>query len=116
MARMICPRCNQEIDKHEAGYETDVCVRTVVFDDPQPYHDIEVVDEVLLNKWASRVKYYSTDITAAWQVEERIAELGLDYDYGVALARMLPPIAYKIAHASPLDRCKAALKACTVDK
>lgn len=63
--------------------------------------------------------YYSSDISAAWEVEEVIAGMGhpeicrymrtlaevtghkLDYLLG----------AFKIAHASPSDRCKAALLA-----
>lgn len=66
-----------------------------------------------------RFPHYSTDIAAAYQVEEHIAVLGLQEAYMTALWDLAGQetnyddakgrFAYK--HASPLNICKAALKA-----
>lgn len=53
------------------------------------------------------VPRYSTDISAAWEVESTIPE-----EKQRLYAMMLTNIAgtgFNLAHASPLDRCKAAL-------
>lgn len=64
---------------------------------------------------------YSTDIGAAWLIGERMKEIGLNALYATNIATHVHGF-YKthdwgsdfwfyIAHASPLQRCKAALKA-----
>ena len=66
--------------------------------------------------------YYSTDIAAAWLVEERIKELGLIEEYCMQLNRianntwdwrdgMKNALLWQLIHATPEDRCRAALKA-----
>ena len=64
---------------------------------------------------------YSTDISAAWQMEDRIAELGLIEEYcfqlnSIANAHLdrdyfRQPQRWQLIHATPEDRCRAALKA-----
>jgi hypothetical protein len=63
---------------------------------------------------------YSTDIAAAWLVEERIAELGLIDEYCIELNAIAnahwddgkrQPQRWQLIHATPEDRCRAALKA-----
>jgi len=71
--------------------------------------------------WAMSVAPYSTDITAAWQVEEKIEELKLKTRYVQALLSGMLVMDIEInsdeetwwllAHASPLDRSRAAIKA-----
>lgn len=67
--------------------------------------------------------YYSIDIAAAFQVEDRIAELGLQRQYIIALrgetrAQMIAAACgyeWKLVHASPEQRCRAALE-CVKEK
>ena len=64
---------------------------------------------------------YSTDISAAWLVEERIAELGLIEEYCFQLNAIAnihldrdyyrQPQRWQLIHATPEDRCLAALAA-----
>ena len=59
---------------------------------------------------------YSTDIAAAWDVEEEIQRRGLYAEYGEAMSVMLdsPFVSasyYDFLHASPELRCRAALAA-----
>ena len=61
---------------------------------------------------------YSTDIAAAYQVEERIEELGLWRKYCWELIKIVSAKAsdemlqtWYLIHATPEDRCRAALKA-----
>lgn len=60
---------------------------------------------------------YSSDIRLAFQVEERIAELELQGEYELALAEVVtdgkPNMAHvwDYVHASPEQRCRAALEA-----
>lgn len=64
----------------------------------------------------------STDIAAAWEVEERIAELRIATEYGLALKELCKvserdvPMVFDLAHASPLLRCWAALNAVSAGK
>ena len=59
----------------------------------------------------------STSISAAWLVEERIAELGLIDEYCWEIIKLAstkkgdPPQQWNLIHATPEDRCRAALKA-----
>ncbi len=65
------------------------------------------------------VPEYSTNISVAWEVEERIQLLGLSDEYGFQLylvteaGEMVDGIhninTFKMAHSSPEQRCKAAL-------
>jgi hypothetical protein len=66
----------------------------------------------------------STDIATAWQVEERIAELGLIDEYCLHLNAIAnahweggerQPQRWQLVHALPEDRCRAALKAVEVE-
>ena len=58
------------------------------------------------------VPSYSTSIAAAWLVEERIKELGLEPEYSEALLDLTDASEhFELIHASPEDRCLAALKA-----
>lgn len=63
----------------------------------------------------------SEDISAAWQVEERIEELGITQRYAECLGAVCRVYLLRkdewldmwlLAHATPLQRCRAALKAC----
>ena len=64
---------------------------------------------------------YSRDIAAAYQMEERIAELGLIEEYCFQLNAIAnehkdrdycrQPQRWQLIHATPEDRCRAALKA-----
>ena len=65
--------------------------------------------------------FYSTDIAAAYTMEERIAELGLIEEYCFQLNAIAnehkdrdycrQPQRWQLIHATPEDRCRAALKA-----
>lgn len=57
---------------------------------------------------------YSSDIAAAWQVEEKIARTGLHEVYGQAVFDALDTNIFTVSyfdllHASPEIRCRAAL-------
>lgn len=60
---------------------------------------------------------WSTNISAAWKVDEKIRELGLDEVWGNRISRIIfmdnerPSGTFDIAHASAEQRCKAALLA-----
>jgi hypothetical protein len=61
-------------------------------------------------------KPYSTDITAAWEVEEEINKRNLRVAYCQALQMVIRSqkdyvTTFDYVHASPADRCKAALLA-----
>ena len=67
---------------------------------------------------------FSTDIAAAYQMEERIAELGLIEKYCSCLASIVwphqshpapLPLTWYVIHATPEDRCRAALMAVEKD-
>ena len=61
--------------------------------------------------------HYSRDISAAYQMEERIKELGLEEKYINRLIRLLGISApyldqlFILVHATPEDRCRAAVLA-----
>ena len=59
---------------------------------------------------------YPGDIRAAWAVEEQIARRGFHREYGNILFKSLRDVggdgvAFRVAHATPEQRCRAALKA-----
>jgi len=69
-------------------------------------------------RWPVGVPAYSSDVAAAKQVEDRIAELGLEHEYAGALLEQtgntqyqssLPVIVWAIVRATPEERCRAAL-------
>jgi hypothetical protein len=79
-------------------------------DVPKPYKD---------GAWSSpTVPHYSSDISAAMLVEDRIKELGLEAEYARALCEQVNGVGminnyaemFAIAHASAEDRCRAGLK------
>lgn len=70
----------------------------------------------------SRVPRYSTDIAAAWEMEEEVQRQGLGTEYGMELmALVVTPetetgrkpftFVFDTAHAAPEMRCRAALAA-----
>ena len=77
--------------------------------------DEEVSTEVMgLRLLRYAVRYYSTDIAAAWDMEEEIQRRGLYAKYGEAMSVLLdsPFVTasfYDFLHASPELRCRAAL-------
>ena len=88
--------------------------------------DAKVAERVMGNRpaWGLEVLPYSTDISEAYQMEERIAELGLIEEYCIHLNKISnanldelrymihrPPLCWQLLHATPEDRCLAALKA-----
>lgn len=68
---------------------------------------------------------YATSIYYAFQVEDRIAELGLQARYVINLAKLVDPrvkqddaimsLWWNLVHASPEQRCRAALE-CVKEK
>jgi hypothetical protein len=56
-------------------------------------------------------KPYSTDIAAMWEVEEMIYQKGLAEKYITNLILITGSTGFHLVHASPADRCKAALLA-----
>lgn len=65
-------------------------------------------------KWVV-VRFRSTDISATWQIEEKLKELGLTREYGqqlytlTCMGSIIESDMFLLAHASPEVRCKAAL-------
>ncbi|WP_211749907.1 hypothetical protein [Paenibacillus sp. Marseille-Q4541] len=64
----------------------------------------------------TQVKPYSTDISAAWEVEEQIKELGLTVEYTGSLKQVVLGTGeyvgmFDFIHATAEQRCKAALLA-----
>ena len=82
---MNCPRCDTEVDEHEAGRETDACVAKVVMGElallaPSPiyvgrFHWVRK-GEWYLADGPKAVPYYSIDIAAAWEVVGRVNKGG----------------------------------------
>lgn len=69
--------------------------------------------------YAHKLPCYSADISAAMEVENRIEELGLEASYARELAKGTPHWLFAsdeatwwhVAHATPEQRCRAALVA-----
>ncbi|KAA1180677.1 BC1872 family protein [Paenibacillus sp. B2(2019)] len=80
----------------------------------KPQYDKKVIDE-----GAGRyniIPRYSTDISAAWEVEERIKEMAIDAPlyigyYMTELQLIVGNKGFDMVHATPEQRCKAALLA-----
>ena len=64
---------------------------------------------------ARTCRSYSTDIAAAWEMEEEVQRQGLHFAYGLILSTMVCAVmpdnihSYHLAHAAPEMRCRAAL-------
>ena len=82
----------------------------------------KVVEEIVEEWRMPPSKMWSTDIVAAWEMEEKIGELGLTIEYSKALLSAEPAPActtgevdiyevWHLLHASPEKRCRAALLA-----
>jgi hypothetical protein len=79
------------------------------------------MDMLVSEMMGGNFRPYSTDIAAAYQMEERIAELGLIEEYCFQLnaianahfdrAYYRQPQRWQLIHATPEDRCRAALLA-----
>ena len=113
---MKCPRCNLPIDEHTAGRETDACVAEAVMGWEWRYafggDKYWFPGAVQVSQWNP-----SENIADAWQVEELVADNGLKLEYARALSSLMlgrthtgiMSHEWMLIHASPLDRCKAAL-------
>lgn len=87
------------------GHELDRQIATKIF------------HETRRKQW---IKCYSTSVSLAWELETKIAELGLSEEYSDWLTELALPLkgrlilrttVFAIAHALPEIRCKAALLA-----
>ena len=95
-----------DIDKLEAGPEMDALIDELLETRSRYFHE--------------NLPAYSTDIAPSYTMEERIAELGLIGEYckhlnDMANARWdageIQGRSWQLIHATPEDRCRAALKA-----
>ena len=101
---MKCKACGKEIDEHVAGFEMDMCVMVAVFGRKR-------------RDFGYYRNKYSENIADAYQMEERIAELGMEKEYGKHLCISVDQLWYlqefkdvwSLIHATPEERCKAAL-------
>ena len=129
----------EEILAMEIGEDLDRLVATEVMGEPMPEFipedalDLQLAGSPIKSpkgNWLCLCDYdkgdiptwrplpYATDISAAWQVEEKIKELGLTEQYGNKIAIIVlddnttaRQRIFDAAHASPEMRCKAALLA-----
>lgn len=97
----------EEILAMEPGRGLDALVAKYVRF-PRHTHPIEEIKE-----WCSK---YSTDISAAWEVEEQIHKKRLNVEYCSALKQVVAAKGeyvglFDYIHATPEQRCKAALLA-----
>ena len=88
------------------------------------HRDIEVGEKVMGWEkkhwdWAFTLPHYTRDITATYQMEERIQELDYIEEYCYQLRRITNmnwdagvrlPQTWQLIHASPEDRCLAAIR------
>ena len=70
--------------------------------------------------WKFTLPHFHRDISASYQMEERIKDKGLIEEYCYQLRRITnlhweegirEPQTWQLLHASPADRCRAALRA-----
>ncbi len=103
------------IQEIEAGRELDARVAERVMDNPPSYYQCPHFDykgRMLSFCSCPELPHYSTDIAAAYQMEERIKELGLESEYSEALLDLTDASEhFELIHATPEDRCRAALAA-----
>lgn len=131
--RSIEQYTEQEIDALEAGPEIRALVaRDVMGFEPMALEfcfthkgDVYVIAENYTPRTPHKRFMPDSDIGAAYPIGERMKELGEARRYGYELSRMVSigeerrgnfltagsERDYILAHASPLQRCKAALKA-----
>ena len=94
---MNCKRCNRPIDDHQAGPETDACVAVVVMEwrqledgGPLVHPNTNLIygydkkDDI-----AEYVPHYSTSITDAWKVIEKMSGLQLPNHVGPTMLHRL---------------------------
>ncbi len=104
--------------------ELDAVIAEKIFDRPSSYYHCPHFDKdgrILSFCSCPDLPRYSRDIAAAMQVEERIKELGLIDEYCMHLndiasmhvwyAEHPQPLMWEIIHATPEDRCRAAVMA-----
>lgn len=104
----------KEILATKAGGGLDELIEREVFGwEPKPTKDGDVQEY-----YRSHFPSYSTDISYAWQVEEKVKKLGLIEQYASHLLILTSSfnmnakdVIFALAHASPEKRCKAALLA-----
>ena len=115
------------INEMEAGREMDALVAEKIFD-----RSVRVIEGAYeyRHKLTKEDHWYlvpefSTDIAVAWLVEERIAELGLIKEYCMHLNEIAnehwdagnrQSQRWQLIHATPEDRCRAALMAAEAGK
>lgn len=105
------------IDEMQAGCEMDCIIAEKIFGWEDASWDREAHCHTgHPNKEHYRyeqVPEYSTDIAAAWEVEEEIKNKGIrmQADYITELTLTVGPGKFEMVHATPEQRCKAALKA-----
>jgi len=125
---MKCKACGKEIDEHVAGRELDACVAEAVMGWTKHGSDL-FTDEVtgqsyeLDKSYTAFVECFnpSINLSDAYEMEERIAELGLEVKYADILFDIIYPTLdlkrltsigqfdWRLIHATPEERCKAAL-------
>ena len=113
---------------HKAGRELDVLVRTIIIGDKRDWHDKSFHDQThgdtSCGHCTDWVPKYSTDISAAWEVVEKLHELFPNYYIDINLfpggryvTTLLESAEGAIFHANeggdtaPLSICRAALQA-----
>ena len=95
--------------------ELNVEVAEKIFDRPPTYYDCPHFDKherILAFCSCPDLPEYSRDIAAAMRMEDRIEELGLIPKYCEALLNITDASEhFELIHASPEDRCRAAVMA-----
>ncbi|MFD1136757.1 BC1872 family protein [Paenibacillus urinalis] len=104
---------NAEILAEPPGRELDAYIAIKVMG----FKEITIVgSHYFTDPIDTQVKPYSTDISAAWEVEEQIKELGLTVEYTGSLKQVVLGTGeyvgmFDFIHATAEQRCKAALLA-----
>ena len=136
---MQCPNCGLDIEKHPANRCLDAWVAKLMgwhvgWDDIEDAHfyysgeEVSNTDCIYIECYISTWRP-STDISAAYTMEERIKELGLEHQYVIEMVMIVGGYKhisdvvirigrglsanelFAVIHATPEDRCRAALKA-----
>ena len=107
---------DEEIDAMEAGEDLDHAIAEDVFGFPvfreQKDGKLYLGASRMHHEWRELPRY-STDIAAAWQVVERMRQLGLAHQFGETLERDMPFHWYLIKTGYfCLYICRHALKCC----
>ena len=117
----------RELDTKMAELMGYVCTGNTPEGKPLIYEDGSGVAIIIDDKWTPRMPHRrflpSTDITAAYQVEDRIEELELIEEYCYQIHRVtlaswnlrrdgITQVAiWRLIHATPAERCRAAVLA-----